>query len=110
MLRLTSSSSNVIRATGRVLLRPSMRPRFVARVSAEDKERQSSGTIKTAIKTASDAQSGLKYYQGLLTTDMREDNGSSSQEMLSRNLKLAGGVAGFLVLLVVGFLASNGLL
>ena len=53
---------------------------------------------------------GIKYYQGLVTSDIREDNGSSSNEMLGRNLKLAGGVAGVLVFLVVAFLASNGLL
>jgi hypothetical protein len=50
------------------------------------------------------------YYAGLLTRKLNESNGASSADMLKRNLSLAGGVSGLLALLVLGFLASNGLL
>jgi len=106
-------------------------------------------------------QDPAKYYAGLITTDLSEDNGASAADMLKRSLQLAGarwaergwstlrsnhrnqprrsitrlpttqkvrnrvvnslpaptlphknsgGIAGLLVLLTVGFLASNGLL
>jgi|LauGreSuBDMM15SN_2_FD.fasta_scaffold364968_1 hypothetical protein len=57
--------------------------------------------------TSPSSQSG--YYSGLVTSDLRQDNGSSSADMLKRNLQLAGGVTGVLALLVLGFLSSNGL-
>ncbi|KAI8475931.1 MAG: hypothetical protein J3K34DRAFT_403234 [Monoraphidium minutum] len=53
---------------------------------------------------------GARYYGGLLTSDLGQDNGASAGDMLKRSLQLAGGVAGLLALLVLGFLASNGLL
>lgn len=75
-------------------------------MSLVDKEGPSTQSV---VAKPSDTQlNGAKYYQGLITSNVKE--GSSSQEMLARNLKLAGGVAGFLVILVLGFLASNGLL
>lgn len=36
------------------------------------------------------APGGAGYYAGLLTTDVREDNGASAGDMLKRSLQLAG--------------------
>lgn len=81
----------------------------IARVSAVgDHQEKSEATVKSQDGGA--PLDGVNYYKGLITSDIREDNGSSSQEMLGRNLKLAGGVAGFLLALILGFMASNGLL
>lgn len=48
--------------------------------------------------------------QGLLTSELKQDNGASANDMLKRNLQLALGVSGLLAALVLGFMASNGLL
>ena len=49
------------------------------------------------------------YYKGMLTGDLKRDNGASSGDMLKRSLQLAGGAAALLGLLLLGFLSSNGL-
>lgn len=49
------------------------------------------------------------YYKGMLTSGLRQDNGASSGDMLKRSLKLAGGAAALLALLLLAFLSSNGL-
>ncbi|GLC40290.1 hypothetical protein PLESTB_001598300 [Pleodorina starrii] len=51
-----------------------------------------------------------EYYVGLIKNDIRQDNRASSNDMLVRNLQLAGGVAGVLGALLLAFMAANGLL
>lgn len=69
-----------------------------------------SPTTSAPSQSKSTPERGVSYYTGLLTSDIKEDNKASSADMLGRSLQLAGGVAGLLGLLVVGFMASNGLL
>lgn len=45
----------------------------------------------------------------MLTSDLRQDNGSGAGDMLKRSLQLAGGAAALLAVLLLGFLSSNGL-
>jgi hypothetical protein len=37
---------------------------------------------------------GASYYAGLVTTDLRQDNGASGSDMLKRSLQFAGGAGG----------------
>ncbi|KAJ9505228.1 hypothetical protein QJQ45_024301 [Haematococcus lacustris] len=53
---------------------------------------------------------GASYYTGLLTNDIQTDNKATAGDMLKRSLQLAGGAAALLLLLVLAFLFSNGLL
>ncbi|PNW84412.1 hypothetical protein CHLRE_03g144384v5 [Chlamydomonas reinhardtii] len=72
------------------------------RLQATEEKKQGSEATKQEL--------GMEYYAGLLKTDVRIDNGSSANDMLFRNMQLAGGVTGLLGLLLLGFMASNGLL
>lgn len=53
-----------------------------------------------------------EYYEGFLKSDLRDDSVNTSErgDGLEQALKLGLYTGGFLVLLVVGFLTSNGLL
>ncbi|GIL58696.1 hypothetical protein Vafri_13683 [Volvox africanus] len=59
---------------------------------------------------AAEEPRGATYYAGLVNNDIRQDNSATSNDMLVRNLQLAGGVAGLLGALLLLFMASNGLL
>ncbi|GIL77065.1 hypothetical protein Vretimale_3223 [Volvox reticuliferus] len=59
---------------------------------------------------AAEEPRGATYYAGLLSNDIRHDNRATSNDMLVRNLQLAGSVAGLLGALLLLFMASNGLL
>lgn len=55
------------------------------------------------------------YYKGMFSSSLdqrytRDAAQNSDSDMLIRNLKLAGYATGFLAILVLGFLWSNGLL
>lgn len=66
-------------------------------------------TVEDAPTATSNAQRGVGYYAGMVTTDLKVDNNASGSDMLKRSLQLAGGVAGVLMLLTYLFLASNNL-
>ena len=51
-----------------------------------------------------------EYMQGFLSSPIQDENVAERGSGLEQALKLGGGVALVLVLLVVGFLASNGLI
>ena len=70
---------------------------------------QQAATSTSPAETAVRPQDRPGYYSGMLTSDLRQDNGSGAGDMLKRSLQLAGGAAALLAVLLLGFLSSNGL-
>ncbi|KAG1660557.1 hypothetical protein FOA52_002001 [Chlamydomonas sp. UWO 241] len=73
-------------------------------------EQPAPGATATGETVKASPASSEGYYQGMLTSDLSQDNGASADDMLGRNLSLAAGVTVLLAAGVAAFLASNGLL
>mmetsp|Transcript_10407 Transcript_10407/g.18123 ORF Transcript_10407/g.18123 Transcript_10407/m.18123 type:complete len:121 (-) Transcript_10407:362-724(-) len=84
--------------------------RDVTTRAGEKHETPSSTTAQSPSEsTPTKAPYGADYYKGMLQTDVKTTNNASGDDMLKRNLQLAGGVTILLGGLVFAFLVSNGL-
>eukprot|EP01025_Chloroclados_australasicus_P031898 TRINITY_DN322_c1_g1_i4.p1 TRINITY_DN322_c1_g1~~TRINITY_DN322_c1_g1_i4.p1 ORF type:complete len:110 (+),score=1.85 TRINITY_DN322_c1_g1_i4:147-476(+) len=81
-------------------------------VSYPKRARQDCGkfTVQCVEQKRENQQRGKEYYEGLLKTDIQETNNASGLGMLIPNLKFVLTSVGFIAILFLLFMYSNGLL